>query len=137
MKNTLSTAEAAPFRERLVALRRHLGEENVQEEFIGLSEAARVTADPVDATSMSEFADVLGTLSLGKDETLAQINAAIERIDGGTYGACEECDGKISKARLEALPQTPHCIDCQRRIEEGTNGTRQKVRRVLRQADND
>ncbi len=48
---------------------------------------------------------------------LREIEEAIERIDNGEYGICEGCDGKIKKARLNALPFVRNCIECQRASE--------------------
>ncbi len=54
------------------------------------------------------------TLSLMENDegTLGLIEDALERIEAGTYGACVECGGRISKMRLNAIPYTPHCIKC-------------------------
>lgn len=49
--------------------------------------------------------------------TLEQIQRAIERIDEGIYGFCEECEEAIGEARLAALPFANHCIDCKRKLE--------------------
>ena len=38
--------------------------------------------------------------------------AALERLASGTYGRCEECEGPISEARLEAMPAARLCITC-------------------------
>jgi DnaK suppressor protein len=43
---------------------------------------------------------------------LRAIEAAIERIDHGTYGVCPSCDGDINVARLNAVPWTCVCIAC-------------------------
>lgn len=48
---------------------------------------------------------------------LQEIEAALGRIDEGTYGTCVGCGRKIKKERLRALPETPYCIDCERRLE--------------------
>jgi DnaK suppressor protein len=53
------------------------------------------------------------------DHLLASIDAALERIDMGTYGRCDNCRGRISKERLEALPWATKCIDCKRLEERG------------------
>jgi DnaK suppressor protein len=45
-------------------------------------------------------------------DTLDLIESALERIDGGKYGRCVQCDGAIPKARLNAIPYTPVCIKC-------------------------
>ena len=54
------------------------------------------------------------TLSLMENDegTLELIEGALERIESGTYGACVECGGRITKTRLNAIPYTPHCIKC-------------------------
>jgi RNA polymerase-binding transcription factor DksA len=59
------------------------------------------------------------TLSLlqSEEEALVQIEGALERIEEGTYGSCVECDAKIAKARLNAIPYTPVCIKCASKIE--------------------
>ena len=45
--------------------------------------------------------------------------AAGDRIDGGTFGRCEECKEPVSKERLQAVPFTRYCIDCARKLEQG------------------
>ncbi|HUU43672.1 MAG TPA: TraR/DksA family transcriptional regulator [Planctomycetota bacterium] len=53
-----------------------------------------------------------------EEEMLREIDEALERIDGGTFGACEECGKAIPKTRLKALPHAKLCIACQRTHEE-------------------
>ena len=53
-----------------------------------------------------------------ESETLRRIDEAILRLGGGTYGLCSDCGGKITEARLEALPFAVTCRDCQEQ-EEG------------------
>jgi DnaK suppressor protein len=61
------------------------------------------------------------TLGLMEAEegTLGHIDAALERIEGGQYGKCVQCDGAIPKARLNAIPYTPVCIKCAELQENG------------------
>jgi DnaK suppressor protein len=47
-----------------------------------------------------------------KSETLNKIDAALRRLDEGTYGGCFECGEEISEARLRALPFAVRCKDC-------------------------
>ena len=44
--------------------------------------------------------------------TLDHIDSALDRIQDGTFGKCVQCEGVISKARLNAIPYTPVCIKC-------------------------
>jgi len=48
------------------------------------------------------------------EQHLALVEAAIARLDDGTYGRCTECHGPIAPDRLAALPWAALCIDCQR-----------------------
>jgi DnaK suppressor protein len=59
------------------------------------------------------------TLSLmeNEEETLDLIEAAIERIEEGVYGSCQECGGRIPKTRLNAIPFTPYCVKCASKLE--------------------
>ena len=59
------------------------------------------------------------TLSLIENEqgTLEQVHAALTRINGGTFGRCDECGEAIARPRLQALPYTPYCIQCARNLE--------------------
>jgi DnaK suppressor protein len=61
------------------------------------------------------------TLSLmeSEEETLERIEASLERIEGGTYGDCEECGAKIPKARLAAIPYATMCVKCASESEGG------------------
>jgi RNA polymerase-binding protein DksA len=54
------------------------------------------------------------TLEDNEEHVLASIDAALSRIDEGTYGVCTNCGRPISEQRLEALPWAELCIDCAR-----------------------
>jgi RNA polymerase-binding protein DksA len=54
-------------------------------------------------------------LAEGAQQTLDEIDAALKRIDDGTYGICEVCGKPIGEERLRAIPWTRYCIDDQRR----------------------
>ncbi|HLA15814.1 MAG TPA: TraR/DksA C4-type zinc finger protein [Candidatus Limnocylindrales bacterium] len=52
-----------------------------------------------------------------RDKARAQleaVEAALARIEAGTYGRCTSCGNPITPERLEAIPWAEHCIDCQR-----------------------
>ena len=46
---------------------------------------------------------------------LEQVEAALQKVDEGTYGSCASCGNAIAPERLEAIPWTPVCIDCARK----------------------
>ena len=51
------------------------------------------------------------TLAAQLQDQLDDVEAALGRIDAGTYGTCEVCDKPVTAARLEAMPSTRFCID--------------------------
>ena len=48
-----------------------------------------------------------------KSETLGKVDAALRRLEEGTYGNCFECGEEIAEARLRALPFAARCKDCE------------------------
>jgi DnaK suppressor protein len=53
------------------------------------------------------------------EQHLAQVEAALARLDGGTYGTCTSCGRPVAADRLEAIPWAALCIDCQRTAGRG------------------
>ncbi len=72
------------------------------------------SADAAIDTANDEISSQLAEL---ESRELEQIENALVRIEKGFYGRCEVCGGKIAEARLNALPYTATCIDCQRESE--------------------
>ena len=54
------------------------------------------------------------TLEENSEHVLAAIDAALNRIEDGTFGTCTNCGKQIPEERLEARPWASLCIDCQR-----------------------
>jgi DnaK suppressor protein len=73
--------------------------------------------DNVDAAVDSANDEISSQLAEIESRELGQIEHALQRLAAGVYGRCEFCGGKISEARLNALPYTNSCIDCQRENE--------------------
>jgi RNA polymerase-binding protein DksA len=59
------------------------------------------------------------SLEENSEHVLAEIDAALNRIEAGTYGTCTNCGKQIAEERLEALPWATLCIDCARDRERG------------------
>ncbi len=57
--------------------------------------------------------------TVGEDfkEQLQQIDAALRRMEDGTYGSCQRCGKAVKVDRLRALPFAAYCIDCQSYLE--------------------
>jgi DnaK suppressor protein len=47
--------------------------------------------------------------------SLAEVDRALERVDEGTYGLCDDCGQAISSERLEAMPSATLCVTCRAR----------------------
>ena len=60
-----------------------------------------------------------------KSETLNKIDAALRRLEEGTYGDCFECGEEIAEARLRALPFAVRCKDCEEARETAERRERQ------------
>ncbi len=85
--------------------------------------------DAYDVASEERDRDI-GTILSDRDRTKLQaIDAALERIRGGIYGVCEECELEIAPDRLKALPVTRLCVVCQ--------GDREREARLTRRPDED
>jgi RNA polymerase-binding protein DksA len=63
----------------------------------------------------SEVVDALGNEARAE---IRKISAALQRMDSGDYGICEECGTRIERGRIEAHPYARECIDCARLEEE-------------------
>jgi DnaK suppressor protein len=64
-----------------------------------------------------------------KSETLNKIEAALRRLEEGTYGGCFECGEEISEARLRALPFAVRCKDCEEARETAEQRERAQAQR--------
>jgi RNA polymerase-binding transcription factor DksA len=62
--------------------------------------------------------DVAVSLLQNERQVLGQIADALNRLDAGTYGQCDRCGRAIPPGRLQAIPYTPYCISCARRLED-------------------
>ncbi|MFC7492785.1 MULTISPECIES: TraR/DksA family transcriptional regulator [unclassified Nocardioides] len=67
--------------------------------------------DPEGATIAFERSQV-GALVRQAEDQLGEIEAALARVEEGTYGVCEACRGPIPEGRLEARPTARTCVAC-------------------------
>jgi DnaK suppressor protein len=115
----MKKSEMSAFKEKLHLLRARLrGDVNAMAEVAlrksGI-EGSDSNAMPIHMAELgSDNFEQEFTLGLmeADEGTLGSIDSALERIHEGTYGKCIQCEGVISKARLNAIPYTPVCIKC-------------------------
>jgi RNA polymerase-binding transcription factor len=124
----MSTVETGQFRELLLDKRRavldaidYLHKENPGTLVEETGELVSGSADQHMADTATETVDreIDYTLEEHDERLLEAIDAALARIDAGTYGTCVNCGRSIAPERLEAMPWATLCIDCKREEERG------------------
>jgi len=117
----MSTIITAPFKKQLLEQRATLLAQlaSLRGGSIGRAEASadhfQHPEDPrgqVDVERDLEF-----TLDARESAELDAIDAALKRIEAGSYGVCVDCGAEIPAARLHAAPETSRCISCQGQLE--------------------
>jgi len=105
-------------RERLTAALEFIQSENsssLREE----SEETTLDNHVADTATVMHDRELDYTLEDASEHVLAEIDAALARLDAGTYGTCITCGNAIGDERLDAMPYAVQCIDCRRREERG------------------
>ena len=95
-------------------LRRRLG---VELHDLGRKNSGAPTGDSVDAAFDTGNEEITSQLVELEAKELRQVERAMSKIKGGSYGVCEGCQTKIPVARLNALPYSTLCVKCQREYE--------------------
>ena len=114
------------FRRMLIELRKklsqnvtHLEREALRNEGQSVDELSDLPVDHLADRGTDNFAKdlMIGVLQNSEAE-ICDIDAALARIENGTFGVCERCEDKVPKARLKALPFARLCIECQQADEQ-------------------
>lgn len=69
--------------------------------------------DSIDQASQSLDKEILFELSDNERKILRDVDAALRKMEKGTYGLCEHCKKIIDKKRIKALPSARYCMTCQ------------------------
>lgn len=109
------------YQPRLVELRKRLieevasAEQALREDILspGDHSASRMHPGDQDVEGLDEQL----AIAQNEEQILEQAEAALQRIEDGTFGKCESCGRPISHARLEAIPYSAQCIQCAQRGE--------------------
>jgi DnaK suppressor protein len=122
----MSAVDTAHFRDLLLEKRQavaealdYLHKENPGSLEDGTGELVSGSADQHMADTATETVDreIDYTLEESDGRLLAAIDAALTRIDAGSYGVCVNCGAQIAAERLEAMPWATLCIECKRKEE--------------------
>ena len=76
-------------------------------------------ADIADRAASSYTKEFLFHQSNNDRQLLQMVEGALARIQEGTFGQCISCGNDINPKRLEAVPWTRYCIECQEKVEKG------------------
>ena len=126
LDDEVKTIDLDAMRDRLLSLKMRLEhdiaikEQQVAEDGDDLvPERGGIGNHMADEASETSEQETMLTLQHSAERTLAEVNAALGRIQAGTYGICANCGKQISPARLEARPFSTLCIDCQQLADRG------------------
>lgn len=68
--------------------------------------------DVLDHAAHRSPIEVLESIRVAQRNELIELDAALDRIEKGTYGTCQTCGGAIGRQRLRAIPEARFCIEC-------------------------
>jgi DnaK suppressor protein len=115
----VSQDEFQALRERLEKQRQEILDMYKHDVRAGQESADDGTEDIVDRANNAYNRELMFSLSDSERQMVLQIEAALARMDAGTYGRCASCGNAIASRRLEAVPYARFCIDCQELAEKG------------------
>ena len=107
------------FEDRLRQQQRHLESSLLTAVQQGRQTVADDTLDVADQAVLSYQKEMIFSQGTEGHSQLSLVRLALERLHEGTFGECLHCGRPIGDKRLEALPWTPYCIDCQEKVENG------------------
>lgn len=121
-KQTISAEDLARFKAILVQKRRRLMGDvaMMSEEALGSEEGSvdnHAPIHPAEVGSHSFEQEFTLDLLSHDGDRIQMIEMALEKLDEGTYGQCDECTARIPKGRLEMLPESIYCVKCATKME--------------------
>ena len=82
--------------------------------------AQQASGDVIDFALDTASDEIHARLAEAESRELAHIQYALEKMEEGFYGKCEACNCSIPLTRLEAVPYSTLCVECKRRVEDGS-----------------
>jgi RNA polymerase-binding protein DksA len=122
----MTAIDVEAFRQRLLDERQRVADaiENLHHENPG--SLADETDEPLfqdnhpgDVATVTFEREMAETLEENSTQVIVAIDAALGRLDDGTYGLCERCGSPIAPERLDVRPWATLCIECKRKEERG------------------
>jgi DnaK suppressor protein len=81
-------------------------------------EISRLRLHHGDLATDTQEIETLDSISGRNVKSLQHVDDALARLENGTFGFCGNCAEPIGQARLEAMPETPYCVDCEGQFED-------------------
>ena len=107
------------FKKKLEARRHDLRQAVSRNQQDGRSADDEATQDIADRAASSYNKEFLFSQSNQDRQLLMLVDSALARLHEGSFGECVSCGKEINAKRLEAVPWTRHCIECQEKAEKG------------------
>jgi DnaK suppressor protein len=107
------------FRKRLEVRQQELHRMVTKTEHDGRTVDEGSAQDIADRAASSYTKEFLFSQSNNDRQILQMVDGALARIREGAFGECVSCGKEINAKRLEAVPWTRHCIECQEKLEQG------------------
>lgn len=115
----ISPQSVRRYKERLLQQKSALERSTLSAVEQGRETVTEEAQDTADQAVFSYQKELLFTRGTHDHSQLTLVKNALDRLKDGSFGECVECGNQIGAKRLEALPWTPYCIDCQEKMEGG------------------
>ena len=107
------------FKKRLESRQQDLRRTVTRNQADGRTTDEDTAQDIADRAASSYTKEFLFSQSNNDRQLLQMVDSALARIREGSFGECISCGKEINSKRLEAVPWTRHCIECQEKLEQG------------------
>lgn len=110
--------ETANFKRKLLEMRRDLLGQVEKNKVYSKEMGEDGIPDSGDVAASSYSKEVLMGLGENERTKLRLVEEALAKIEEGSFGVCERCEGLIPVKRLDLLPFTRYCVQCQSELEK-------------------
>lgn len=91
--------------------------EEAEKTVAGMTDTEETFPDPTDRATLESDRNFMLRIRDRERKLIIKIREALQRIEDGTFGDCEDCGEEIGVDRLKARPVTTLCIECKRKQE--------------------
>lgn len=118
-KTKTKASQFETYRQALIKKRRELLDVFERDRAHGNAQPDDGIQDLADKAASAYYKELNFSLSDAERQNLVLVEEALSRIDDATFGTCTHCGNTIGEKRLQAVPWTAFCIDCQELQEQG------------------